>query len=323
MTGTVALYGLAVASELPLHQDRPALDPAAPLFEIRLGAPAPATTEPPEGRVLLNLVGNRQYYTGTATTDGYRLRFYGTCDVCIDPSLTGATVHPVEGADPAVLSVLVSGTLLAFVLGLRGAPVLHASAVQLASGALAVAGASGMGKSTLAALLCAGGGRLITDDLLRLDLSTRPPTCALGSTELRLRKSAAELAALFDVPPASRLTGDARDALAIRPATREGVPLRAIVVPLPDRSGERAHPSVQRLDAKSALLLMMRFPRLLGWSDPQVIDRQFQQLADLVASVPVHVAQLPWGPPFPSALTGDLLTAIGLADPISGVQAAD
>ncbi|MBN9105301.1 MAG: hypothetical protein J0I14_09880 [Propionibacteriaceae bacterium] len=315
MTAAVALYGLSVESELPLYQDRPVLDRTAPTLEVRLGPPVAATTEPPEGRVLLNLIGDRQYYTGSASTDGYRLRFYGTCDVKVDPTLARATVHPVGGVDAAVLSVLVSGTLLAFVLGLRGAPVLHASAVQLPTGALAIAGASGMGKSTLATLLCAGGARLITDDLLRLDLSAAPPTCALGSTELRLRRSAAELARLFETPPTSRPTGDARAALAVHAATQEGVPLRAIVIPLPERSGERRHASVQRLDEKSALLLMMRFPRLLGWSDPQVIERQFQQLGELVASVPVYLAQLPWGPPFPAGLADELLAATGLAEP--------
>ena len=172
----------------------------------------------PPGRVLLDLRGSRRYYAATAVDQGFRLRFFGTCDVDLDPSLTRATVHPMPGADPDLLSVLVSGTLLAFVLTMRGETVLHASAVQVGDAALAFVGASGMGKSTMATLLCADGARLVTDDVLRLDTTSSPPTCALGATELRLRKGADHLSERFANQPGSapalRTTGDARQALA-------------------------------------------------------------------------------------------------------------
>ncbi len=314
------MYGLAVRSELPLHQQRPLTpDSEAQDFTITLGAPMKHTEEAPAGKVLISLMAKRQYYTGTVADDGYRLRFYGTCDVLIDHELSRATVFPVAGADLDILSVLVSGSLLAFVLAMQGAPVLHASAVQVGSQAMAFTGGSGMGKSTCATLLCAGGAKLITDDLLRLDLQSPRPLCRLGATEARLRKSAAELSSLFPELPSSRETGDARDALALEPATQERLPLHAIVVPLPRRENPGGEPEVQRLDKRSALMLLVRFPRLLGWSDPGVLASQFHQLGEVVDRVPVYVAHLPWGPPFPRTLAADLLADIGL----DGLPSAD
>lgn len=306
------MYGLAVRSVLPLYQYRPlAPDSVSRDFTITMGAPTQRTDEIPPGRLLISLMAQRQYYTGTVADDGYHLRFYDTCDVWIDHELSRAVVAPVTGADPEVISVLVSGSLLAFVLAMQGAPVLHASAVQIGSRALAFTGGSGMGKSTSATLLCADGAKLITDDLLRLDLEGPEARCRLGATEARLRKSAAELSSLFSDLPGRRETGDARDALALEPATQEHLPLHAIVVPLPRRENSGGKPDVQLLDKRSALMLLIRFPRLLGWSDPGVLTDQFQQLGAVVARVPVYVAHLPWGPPFPRTLAADLLAELG------------
>ena len=266
----------------------------------------------PPGRVLLDLRGSRRYYAATAVDRSFRLRFFGSCDVVLDQTLTRATVHPMSGADPDLLPVLVSGSLLAFVLTMRGETVLHASAVQVGDAALAFVGASGMGKSTMATLLCADGARLVTDDVLRLDTTTAAPTCALGATELRLRQGADHLADRFGTAPRLRTTGDARQALAPLPATTEDLPLAALVVPVPDHSPERRAAEITRLSRKEAMVVLSQFPRLLGWQDAAVRRASFHQLADVVDRVPVHAAVLPWGPPFPEDIAADVLRATGL-----------
>jgi hypothetical protein len=312
MTYVSRLYGLTVRSEVPLHQQRPVPGLAAIDLDIALGAPMAPVHEVPQGRLLLHLQSNKQYYDATEVDDAYLLRFYKTCDIRVDRELEHATVYPVDGADPSVVSVLVAGALFAFVLALRGMPVLHASAVQVGGGTLAFVGGSGMGKSTMATLLCASGALLITDDLLCLDLSRHPPTCELGATELRLRKAAGDLSARFSVAPSRRSTGDARDALATPVAVVEQLPLKAIVVPLPDRSSESTHATIERLHPMDAFLLLSRFPRLLGWHDEKIIRRQFQQLGEIADQVPVHLASLPWGPPFPDGLVEEVLRGVGL-----------
>ncbi|MCC2593749.1 hypothetical protein LKO27_10065 [Tessaracoccus sp. OS52] len=311
MTDTARLYGLVVRSEIPLHQDRP-VPPGTPIdLEIILGERIARVSERPTGQVLLHLQVDRQYYTVTKVDDGYLIRFYTTCDVLIDASLSRATVHLYRDADASIAAVLAGGTVIAVVLALRGAAVLHASAVQVGDEAIAFVGASGMGKSTTATLLCADGAKLITDDLLRLDLTRTPPTCSLGATELRLRKSAGELSDRFKTAPGRRTTGDARHALAAHPSNTDDLPLKAIVVPVPDRSG-RTVAAIERPDSMTAFLLLSRFPRLLGWEDEEILKRHFQQLGDIIEKVPVFVARLPWGPPFPDDVAASIRTAVGV-----------
>lgn len=312
MTERTRLYGLTVDSELPLHQERPAPPDSPTDLTIRLGSPTAATDEPPPGRVLLDLRASRQFYTGSRTDHGYVLRFYGTCDVHIDEHLRTATVRLVDGASPHLAAVLAGGTVLAFVLAMRGAAVLHASAVQVGGSALGFVGASGMGKSTMATIVCADGARLITDDLLRLELSQTPPTCSLGATESRLRKATGDLAARFPDVPGRRSTGDDRDALAVPVAQTEGLPLAALVVPLPDHQSSKTTATLERVPPMAAFLLLSRFPRLVGWSDEEILKQHFGQLADVVERVPVYTAELPWGPPFPAELGNSVLRGVGL-----------
>lgn len=311
------LYGLVVDSEIDLHQDRPASGPAD--VTVRRGEPMPPPRVRPGGRTLLHYQpGEQPLFTATEQTDGYVLRFYRTADFVVDRTLSHVVVHAVEGADPDTLGVLVSGTLLSFLLALRGAAVLHASAVEVDGAAVAFVGSSGMGKSTMATLLCAAGGRLVTDDVLRLELDAPRPRCHLGATALRLRKSAGELATLFTTTPAHRVTGDGRDALATTPSGSELLPLAALVVPLPQHDGGLARPELVRLEPKQALLTLLQFPRIVGWEDARVLDRQLQELGTLVEAVPVYVARLPWGPPFSPTLARDVLAGLGLAVGTSG-----
>ena len=305
------LYGLVVDSDVELHQHRPTS--AAPEVTIRTGAQTAVTQQVPEGQRLLHLEhSGRAYFTGARQEDCYLLRFYGTCDFVIAEDLSRVDLHAAEGADPDTIGVLISGTLLSFLLALRGEPVLHGSAVQVGEHALAFVGSSGMGKSTMATLLCASGARLITDDVLRLDLVPSPPRCHLGGTALRLRKAAGDLSALFSAAPAQRLTGDGRDALTMTPAEADLLPLAGIVIPLPQHGSDLTRPTVTELDRKQAVLALLQFPRIVGWEDAAVLDRQLQELGRLVEDVPVYAAALPWGPPFSPTLAGDLLEALQL-----------
>ncbi|HEX5089011.1 MAG TPA: hypothetical protein VFV89_14485 [Nocardioides sp.] len=312
MTDLTRIYGLTVSSEVPLHHHRAVPAGTQVDLDVVLGGSVSADDATPPGRVLLELRGNQSYYAATVDGEVVRLRFFGSCDVVLDRCLTRATVHPVAGVDPDLLSVLVTGTLLAFVLTLRGETVLHASAVQIGDAALGFIGGSGMGKSTMATLLCAAGARLVTDDVLRLDATASPPTCALGATELRLRKGADLLSERFGGAPALRITGDARSALAAEASTDEDLPLAGLVVPLPDHSPERRIAELRRLSSQEAMVVLSQFPRLVGWQDHEVLRASFHRLADVIDRVPVHAALLPWGPPFPDDIASCVLRATGL-----------
>lgn len=306
-----AAHGLLVASalELPLPPGEPTAHP--PDLTLRLGPERPVPAERPAGEQLAEVPGRDSgfFYSFARACPHTVLRYPQLCDLHGDGELLEVTAYPHPGVNPDLIGVLAAGALLAVRLMLHGRLVLHASAVRHDGHALAFVGASGMGKSTLAAALCGDGCDLIADDVLRVDLDDAgTPLVYPGSTANRLRLSARELA--DGAPPAAvRPTADGR--LALTPGTRvDGpLPLAACVVPLPSRTA--AAVSVQRLPAGRALRRMLQFPRVAGWREPASLDRTFQALADLIQAVPVYEAVVPWGPPFPPRVLADLLRAVG------------
>ncbi|MEG3614444.1 hypothetical protein [Isoptericola haloaureus] len=310
MTSSAALYGLAVDSEVPMPTRSGRLTTDGTV-RVRRGADVPATTDAPPGHVLLHHASpDRPWYTATRTGDGYHLRFYGTCEFVLGHDLEDVVLHVTDGADPGVAHVLASGALLAFQLYLRGHAVLHASAVQVGDGVVGFVGRSGMGKSTMAALLCAEGGALVTDDVLRIDPAGDDHVARLGATQLRLRKGAETLAGRFGTgSPGRGRSADDRDLLAPGRAASDAVPVRALVVPLPER--DRDELEVVPVRGAAAALLVLSYPRLLGWQDTGVAARQLARVSALVARVPVVTARVPWGPPFRDGLGAELVAALG------------
>lgn len=312
-----SLYGLVVESELCLHQDRVPAPSVEPQVRVRWGDPLESNQQPAPGRTLLHHVPLEPAFCTYALLDdgSYLLRYAGACDFRVDADLRTVTVHLVNGIDPDFAAVLVSGAVLSFLLVMRGDLVLHASALHIGERALAFVGYSGMGKSTMAALVAAHSGRLITDDVLRVNLDGGGARCYLGATELRLRKAASELADRFEESPGRRTTSDARDALRLPSSTAEQLPLGAIVVPRPRRDVDALN--VTRLTAMEAMMSLVRYPRLLGWQDQRVQAEQFAHLATLAERVPVYVADVPWGPPFRADIAPRLLEGIGFTSEVA------
>jgi hypothetical protein len=312
MSTDVVMYGLQIRSEIPLSGRRAPAE-GTPDLEIVLGPKVAPPDGPPPGEVLAHYELNpAQWYTFARQGAGdFVMRFASAGDFIVNAGLRRVVVCPEAGADPALVPVFANGAVPAFVLMMRGDPLLHASAIDVGGRAVAFVGRSGMGKSTMATLFCAAGGRLITDDVLRLTPGDQP-RCYLGAGELRLRKGSEELAESFADPPSSRRTGDGRDALQPALAETELLPLTAIVIPWPDR--EASTPVVERLGPVEALMTLMSFPRIIGWKHGPTQALQFQRMGDVAAAVPVYSARVPWGPPFPADLAPTLLESIGASD---------
>lgn len=303
------IYGLNLRSELPLYHAEADISGAD--VQIKLGDTIPSNDALPLGRVLSSYeeYGWPQYTSAQTASGSYLLRYHGVCDFAVTADLAEVVIYPVEGSSLELVAVLATGGLLSFVLMMSGAPVLHASAVEVSGQALAFVGYSGMGKSTMAALVCAEGARLITDDVLRLDLDG-DPRCHRGATEVRLRRSAVELSERFTAQPAARCTGDDRTALDLAAASEEVVPLAAIAIPNPDRAAVGV--SARRLGGVEGLLTLVRYPRLLGWQDGATQAAQFQHLGTLSERVPVFEVVVPWGPPFGASVARDVLQSVGM-----------
>ena len=304
------LHGLDLLTQVDLHTRRPRTADGADV-RVDLGHPVPSTTRVPAGHL------TAQWSTDSGLTasfvrraDGsHLLSFESTCDVVVDSRAERVTLHMVDGVPDAMGAVIVGGTVLAYLLMLRGETVLHASAVDVGGRAVAFIGSSGMGKTTLATLMCRDSGLLITDDVLRLGRRADGlDACALGATELRLRASAAGLSDEFAEGVSDRLTADHRRALGVPAATEDGVPLAAMVIPRPRRDSSEL--TLTRLRPTAAAMSLLSFPRILGIRDERMLAAQFDQMVDLGGRVPVFVADVPWGPPFRTDLSSQLLDAL-------------
>jgi hypothetical protein len=204
---------------------------------------------------------------------------------------------------------LLASSLLATVMTLRGNCVLHGSAVELGGRAVAFVGASGRGKTTVAALCCVAGARLVSDDVLRVEAKDGRGWCFSGSPELRLRPAATGLSKSLN-GAGVRSTIDGR--LAVTPPTvsEARLPLCAIVAPICDR--EASSPQIDRLRGADAVRVLVSSPRTVGWIDGKAAQRDFSVLMRLARSVPVFGARLPWGPESQPRLAQTLLSRLGL-----------
>jgi len=305
------LYGLNVESEVVLHQNRYAEWSGTPDVKVTRGETLnPGDKLPAEDCILEFGMDGEPWYSAYRTKDGgYLLDFHGTCRFVMSADLRDVSVHDIVGAQPGVSDVLTAGGMLAFQLYVREHTVLHGSAVQIGDGALAFVGVSGQGKSTMATLQCADGARLITDDVLRVDTIDDSPAVRLGATELRLRKGADSLAAQFEGGvPVARVSADDRQVLRLPDDADDRLPLRAIVIPIPNRVDASLH--VEQLPKAEAGFVILNFARLSGWIDADIIKRHFQQVTTVLKSVPVFVARVPWGPPFAPDLAREIRTRV-------------
>jgi hypothetical protein len=304
MTSDYGLHGLRVRSEVPL--DAPEAGAERPDLVIRSGARRTVPNNTPDGKLvaLLELPGGT--WSAVRHAEGYTVRLHQLCDVEIDTVLRQLTVHLAPGEPDELASVLLSG-VLATLLTLRGHCVLHASAVETADGVVAFVGPSSAGKTTVAALACAEGARLVTDDALRVECDGARAWCFNGSTGLRLRTSAAELAEAFGGAVA-RSTIDGRIAISPTRGAPSRLPLRAIVAPVCAHGGTRLE--IERRYGLQAVLELVRNPRTAGWINGEVTQRDFAVMGQLAAAVPIYRAWLPWGPPFSSRWARKLLDSL-------------
>jgi hypothetical protein len=247
-------------------------------------------------------------YTFGRTDERIVLRYPGLCELVGDPAMADVTARLHPGVDPNLLAVLAAGNLLAVHLILRHQLVLHASAILGDDGVVAFVGASGMGKSALAAAYCNSGAALVTDDVMRTEICSDGQILVYpGATENRLRVTASALIESARAH-AVRRTADGRLALRSTRLATGPLTLRACVIPWMTSDSSRA--SVRRLTSSNALRELIRFPKIVGWSDTESTANTFQQLGNLVERVPVFEARLPWGLPFSADVLDGLMAEV-------------
>jgi hypothetical protein len=329
-TNLYRIHGLIVESEIPLQAQRvdgtgdgrgrgvnseskQATDPV-PDYRVVNGELRDSPHSPPPGRILGELREDGfGYWSAETRRDPARwtLRYTGICDVTLDRERKTITVHRSPEADPGLIPVFLEGSVLAHALTAEGRLVLHSSAVEVGGVALAIIGSPGAGKSTLAALLCAAGARMVADDALRVDATdSGSVVCFPGSLGLRLRPAAASLGGRI----AGAAVGETADGrIAVAPARSAGAPLRLEAVLVPELSREATSLDVRRLSAMEGLQELLSYPRLTMWRASEPIGRLFELTAEVSQRLPVYRARVPWGPRL--GLAEGLLRGVGLGAP--------
>ncbi len=296
------LYGLRVRSEAPL--------PAAPAsadgpidLELRLAEPCEQRS-PAAGRVLAEFDPGGGGYVLTDEGSSRLFRVWGVCDVVVHGAV--ATVHPHPRAPRDLVAIVLAGPVLGGLAALGGEFLLHASAVERDGVALAIAGGTGAGKTTLAGLLVARGGRLVTDDVLGVRFDGAAPRGLLGTRTLRLREGAWNEWIATEI---GRFETTADQRIGVRAPHASARPvLGAVVVPSVTDSATR--PSLRRLAHAEALRRLLGSMHVIGWRDERPIRTWFAGIARVARELPVYAAELPATPPSADAIVELLWSAL-------------
>jgi hypothetical protein len=285
-------YGLEIASQraLPLRASSSRQEPD---LRILYSAPtAPLVPSGPDRRALVR---------GEA---GWSLRYDNEKGgwLAFDYAARERTLR-VSGSVPweeweGPLSGVVCGVLLR----LGGATLLHAACLDVGGGAIAILGASGDGKSTLAGALVSGGAVLLSEDLLAVGVGPAGYLAEPGAPSLHLLPDAHRSLGLpYD---AALIRGDGKIRLTLPSAGTEAVPLSAIFILR--RGGDCAQPSLERLSGAAAVAGLAEHLYGSSWiRPPDTADLLF--CARLKREVPVFAVSRPWSLD-ELAETADLLT---------------
>jgi hypothetical protein len=221
----------------------------------------------------------------------FRLRYADGTEFLVSRSgarIWGTWPDPLTLDDTATYLL---GPILAFVLRLRGAVCLHASAVALGGRAVALVGQTGAGKSTTAAAFARRGAPVMSDDVVALDDRGASLWAQPGGPRLRLWSDSAQiLFGAWDALP--RLTpnweklyldlGGGDFAFQDRP-----LPLGAVYV-LRGRNRDTGAPLVGPLSRQEGLMDLVRNTYVNYLLDRAMRAREFELLGKLVRCVPVR-----------------------------------
>lgn len=263
MPGFIA-YGLRVRSDIRIPGALPHAD-AAGEADIAIASNPPSAAQ---SELIYRFEGADLCFTAPRVAE-YR---------CATNTIR-VTPHP--GAREAAVAEMLIATALPALLWMRGKFVLHAAAAQLpgAHGAVAIAGVSGSGKSTVLAQLVEAGAAVVGDDTLALDP----------------HGGAAEAAGLPGGYFVRGMEGAARTYHAVAPdRSRRRAQLAAIL--MLSRADAEAPGSLRRLgpvERVAQLLAHRHRPRV-----PALLGRDAATLADstlLAAAVPIYSWQRPAG----------------------------
>jgi hypothetical protein len=188
-----------------------------------------------------------------------------------------------DGVSSEWVSILLAQAL-PLAATIRGLEVLHASGVELNGKAVLVAGPQGAGKSSLAAALVRGGGRLLGDDAIALQLSEGALIAHAGSAVLQLREGEDRRLTGADRAALGRAVGsDTAKRRYVSPSTCQAAPFGALF--LLERSDRQ--PTVERLESVDPFELIASTFNL-SVRTPARLQRQLDVISAIASNGQTH-----------------------------------
>lgn len=228
---------------------------------------------------------------------GYLCRFAGIADFHLIEGGERIVCSPVAGVPESTLGHIFLNQVVPIALSARGGRlVLHASAVAIDGGAVAFAGETGQGKSTLAGSFCRAGAPLVTDDFLVVEETPSELSVIPTYGGLRLWDDAASAVAVAsaELPNVAHFSDKKRISLAEHqlPFCSGPVPLERIYL-LGDDVPEVSMIGIEPIPARAAMMELTRYAFHLDLSVSAVREAEFSRLGKLAAAVPVYRLSYP------------------------------
>jgi hypothetical protein len=221
-----------------------------------------------------------------AGQDGYRLAYCDDAAFLVDAGGRHVVARWAASRTDADAASHLSGSVLVFVLRLRGAVPLHASAVASDGRALVFVGDSWSGKSSTAAAFSTLGYSLLSDDIVRID--DRGGDLVAYPCQPRLNVWGDSAAALLGAGDGDAYQKRSIDALDAGHRVQDTpVPIEAVYL-LAERGESGRRPVVRDLAPRDALIALVRHTHGGSFLDRGMRARELELIARLVETVPVR-----------------------------------
>lgn len=283
------VYGLAVASGLRLALTE---DPAPGAPQVEMTAAGPDFFAEICRGIELAPDDGWWYRHGFLADGSIYLRWDGLFHFWISADGRRIACCSLGAETMESFQVYLLGHSLGFALVNQGEEPLHATVVTSGGKTVALLGASGAGKSTLASYLLRTGGRLVTDDLLRLEVEGEHILAHPGPQRIKLLPEPAGLYMSESARGVEMNPGSEKLVIPLREEHREETPalLHALVRLDWSEDGEL---HLERLAGREAFLSLIAATFNIRIQTPERLARQFRFAEKVCSRVPLYRLSYP------------------------------